>query len=343
MRWSDAAAQGALPLSWDFSDPTNQSGIKEFGESEDVLIDCEPLRDSLAIYKSGSTWLAEFVGGADVLGFRQIFTEIGALSQDCIGALGTSHLVLTGDDVVLHDGNSARSLLDKRARRWLFNRIDATNYRHCWVAMDYSNREAHIAFPQQGETHATMALVWNWAEDTLYPFDLGGPMTHGAYGIITGSASTFDTETTAFDGDAKIFDEESFSPFKRALVMTRGNVAKAIQYGIGETYDGVPMTCYAERSGTVISEDLGTIKRVWRLWPQVVGSPGDTLVFRIGAREALSGSVAYTGPYTFTIGTDNWIDVRFDARVIDLRVEYSGSNTFRLHGMLVDYEDSGDR
>lgn len=343
MRWSDAAPSGGLPASWDFADPTNQSGIKEFGESEDVLIDCEPIRDALVIYKSASTWLAEFVGGADVLGFRQIFNEIGALSQDCIGSFGSQHVVLTGDDLVLHDGNSANSLLDRRARRWLFNRIDTAKYKRCFVTMDHGSREAYICFPEVGESWPTMALIWNWAENTLSPFSLGGPMSSGNYGVITGTASTFDSDSTTFDGDAKIFDEESFSPFKRSLIMTRANKKAAAQFGLGETYNGVLMDCYAERSGTVITEDLGSIKRVWRIWPKIIGSIGDTIVFRLGARLALSGEVQFTGPYSFVIGTDNWIDVRFDARIIDLRVEYSGTGTFRLHGMTVEYDDSGDR
>lgn len=343
MRWSDAASPGGLPLSWDYTDPTNQAGIKEFGESEDMLVDCEQLRDSLVIYKTSSTWIGEYVGGADVVGFRQLFTELGALSQDCIGSMGASHVVLAGDDLVLHDGNSARSLLDRRARRWLFNRIDPTNYRRCWVAVDNGAREVWVAYPEQGASAATQALVWNWAEDTLYPVDLGVPMTYGTYGIITGTASTFDTDTTLFDADAAVFNEEAFSPFRRALIMTRASAARAVQQGVGETQAGASMTCYAQRDGTVVSEDLGSIKRVWRIWPMVTGTAGAQLDLWIGARTALSASPAFEGPYRFTIGTDNWVDVRFDARIIDLRVEYTGTNTWRLHGLDVEYDDAGER
>src|SRR5688572_26536873 len=46
LRWSDAAAFGSLPGSWDYTDPTNQAGITELGQTEDEIIDCLPLRDS---------------------------------------------------------------------------------------------------------------------------------------------------------------------------------------------------------------------------------------------------------------------------------------------------------
>ncbi|MFY4731346.1 hypothetical protein, partial [Nitrospira sp. BLG_2] len=112
MRWSDAAQQGSLPLSWDYADPTNQSGIVEFGQTEDQLIDCMPLRDSLIIYKENHTWQADYVGGFDIFSFRQILSEVGAMTENCIASIGTSHLVLGTEDVIVHDGNSTRSLLD---------------------------------------------------------------------------------------------------------------------------------------------------------------------------------------------------------------------------------------
>jgi hypothetical protein len=344
MRWSDAAPFGALPSSWDYADPTNQAGIVEFGQTEDQLVDCLPLRDNLAIYKENHIWLGEYVGGADILGFRQVFSQTGAMTENCIATFGTSHVVLGSEDVILHDGNSARSLLDKRARRWMFSRIDATSYKRSFLSVDYGSRQIYICFPESGSTYPNLALVWNWAEDTLHPYDLGGSKTFGTHGIIgSTSGETFDAASGTIDSEGDPFDVEHFSPFDRKMVMLAADTPKLYQFDVGETYNGIAMSCYAERTGTAITEDLGTIKRVWRIWPKVIGTVGDALVFKIGAREALSGVVAYSGPYSFVIGTDNWIDVRFDARIIDLRVEYSGTATFRLYGMNVDYEDSGDR
>ncbi len=344
MRWSDVAQQAALPLSWDFADPTNQAGIVEFGQTDDQLVDAIPLRDNLVIYKESHIWMAEYVGGADILGFRQVFSQIGALTENCIAPFGTSHVVMGADDVILHDGNSARSLLDKRARRWMYGRINTNRFRRSFLAVDHASRQIYVCFPEAGNDHPNLALVWNWAEDTLHPYDLGGAKTYGTYGVISsGVSETFDSATGTIDSEAATFDQEVFSPFDRRLVMLAANAKKAYQLNSGETYDGVSMACYIERTGTAITEDLGAIKRVWRIWPRVIGTVGDTLTFWIGAREALSGSTNYSGPYMFTIGTDNWIDVRFDARIIDLRVEYSGISTFRLYGMGVDYEGSGTR
>jgi hypothetical protein len=177
LRWSDKAQQGSLPSSWDFQDPTNQAGITELAQTGDVLVDCAPLRDSLIIYKENHTWIADYIGGADIFGFRQVFSQAGMLTENCAATIGSSQLVLTDQDLIVHDGNSARSIADKRMRRWLFNRISSTRFRRSFVSTDYRNREAYICFPEEGATWASMALVWNWAEDTLHPFELGNPMT----------------------------------------------------------------------------------------------------------------------------------------------------------------------
>ena len=343
MRWSDRAAQDSLPLSWDYTDPTNQAGINELGQTHDLLVDAQPLRDSLMIYKELNTWSAEYIGGDDIFGFRQVFSQVGMLTENCALTFGAQQLVLTDQDLVLHDGNSARSLLDRRARRWLFNRINTTRYKRCFLVPDYRNREAYICFPESGYDWPNMALVWNWAEDTLHPYDLGGPKTFATPGIIPGTAITFDADTGTFDDAPGTFDEETYNPFAQRILLLDSVAKAAYQNDSGETYNGLLMTAYAERTALAIQKDLGQILRIKRIFPRVLGSPGDILKFYIGTRITQNATTAWTGPYNFTIGVDYKIDLRVSARLIDIRFEYSGSNTFRFHGVSFEFEPNGLR
>lgn len=343
LRWSDRAGQGALPLSWDFGDPTNQAGINELGQTGDLLIDALPLRDSLMIYKEQYTWAAEYIGGDDIFGFRQVFSQVGMLTENCSLAFGSQHLVLTDQDLVLHDGNAAQSILDKRARKWLFSRINTTRFKRCFLVPDYRNREAYICFPEAGYDYPNMALVWNWAENTLHPYELGGPKTWGVPGIVSGAAVTFDADAGTFDDAAGTFDEETYNPFQSRILLLDAGAKLAYQNDSGETYNGTAMQVYAERTGMSITKDLGSIKRVRRLLPRVLGTSGDVLSFYLGARAAQNAATSWTGPYTFTIGTDYKIDVRVSARLLDFRFEYSGSNTFRLHGLSFEFDNDGNR
>lgn len=343
MRWSDRAGQGALPLSWDFTDPTNQAGINELGQTSDHIVDGLPLRDSLVIYKEYHTWIADYIGGQDIFSFRQVFSQLGMLTENCGAAFGSSHVVLSDNDLVLHNGNDAQSLADKRTRRWLFNRINSNRFKRSYVVADYRNREILVCFPESGHDWPNLALAWNWAENTFDVRDLGAQQTFATTGIIPGTTVSFDSDSGSFDAATGTFDEETYNPFLTRVLFLDSSRNRAYQNDTGENFNGVPMTCYAERSSIAITKDLQMLKRVKRIIPKVIGTPGDTLRFYVGTRNTQNSSTTWRGPYTLTIGADYKIDFRVTARVLDLRVEYSGSNTFRLYGMDIEYDPDGYR
>jgi hypothetical protein len=341
MRWSDRAAPGSLPSSWDFADPTNQAGINELAQTQDILVDALPIRDSLMIYKENHSWIADYVGGDDIFGFRQVFSQVGLLSERCAIAFGGQQLVWTDQDIVLHDGNNARSILDGRARRWLFNRINTSRYKRSYAVADYRERTAYFCFPESGQDWPTLALAWNWAEDTLHPYELGGPKTWCDSGIVPNVGTTFNADSGTFDAASGSFDDENYSPFAGYLLFTDALAKRAYQGNTGETYNGTQMSVYAERTG--ITKDLTGIRRITRILPRVLGSSGDVLRFYVGVRAAQNDTVQWHGPFPFTIGTDYKIDLRVTGRILDLRVEYSGSNTFRLHGFGIEHHADGRR
>lgn len=343
MRWSDKASQGGLPLSWDFSDPTNQSGINELGQTHDLLVDAVPLRDSLVVYKEFHTWIADYIGLPDVFAFRQVFSQLGMLTENCAASFGSSHVVLSDNDLVLHNGNDARSLADKRTRRWLFNRINSNRFKRSYLVTDHRNRQVKVCFPETGYDWPNLALVWNWAEDSFHVEDLGGQKTFATTGIIPGTAVSFDADTGTFDAATGTFDEETYNPFLTRVLLLDSAANRAYQNDTGEDFNGTPMQVYAERSGMAITKDLSMLKRIKRIFPKVIGTAGDVLRFYIGARSTQNSSTAWTGPYNFTIGTDYKIDTRISARILDLRLEYSGTNTFRFYGMSVEHEQDGTR
>lgn len=346
IRWSDRAPPGGLPLSWDFADPTNQAGKNELGQTQDAIVDGAPLRDSLVIYKENHTWLADYIGTDDIFSFRQVFTQIGLLSERCAISFGGQHLVWTDQDIVIHNGNDAKSILDSRVRRWLFSRINTNRYRRSFAVADYRRRTAYFCFPESGRDWPTMALAWNWVEDTFHPYDLGGAKTWAENGLVPGDFITIDELVGTMDGlGGTIDDLGGASPFSGYVMFTDATAPRAYQGNTGETYNGTPMTCYAERTG--ITKDLRGIRRIRRIYPKVIGAAGDTLRFYVGVRRVENAAVMWNGPYPFTIGTDYKIDLGrgrgISGRILDFRVEYGGSSTFRLYGIDIEHDPDGLR
>jgi hypothetical protein len=346
LRWSDAAPIGALPGSWDYTDPTNQAGITEIGQTQDELIDCLPLRDVNIVYKQNNTWIMTPVGLPDVFGFRQLFSESGLLTEDCVAALGGYHFAVTDNDVILHDGAQADSLLERTLRKWLFNALDQTYYRRSFVVTDTKEKETWFCFPESGSEFANLALVWSSVNRKPYVRELGTLMSAGATGIVGGAIATWNAETQTWDAGTGVWDEANFSPTARRLILAAAAGKLAYHGNVGETFNGQPMNCYAVRSNLTLSKDLGSVKTVKAIWPVVYGTDGDTFTARVGVSNAPAGAVTWSNTYSFTIGSDYKIDTvgaRLAGRFVHLRFGYVGSNAMRLAGFHVDWDPVGRR
>ncbi len=343
LRWSDAAAFGSLPPSWDYTDPTNQAGITELGHSEDYIVDGKALRDSFIIYKQSSTFLMTPVGGLDVFAFRELFTKSGMLTENCVAEFSQNHFVLSDHDVVVHDGSSMQSIADKRTRRAIFNSINPQRFERCFVVPNRRERQIYLCVPESGNDFPNIAWVWSIPDNTWHIQELGGNISTGDEGIVIGAELTIDGLSGAIDDLGGLIDEYSFTPFARRLVLWSGLLKKALQQDSGETFDGTAMACSLERSNIGLTRDVGSIKRIRRIFPKLIGTAGDTFTVRVGARDVIDGALTYSGPFTFTIGTDYKIDCRVSGRWISLRFESSVTNNWRLAGFDVEYENDGLR
>lgn len=343
LRWSTNAAFGALPTSWDYTDPTNSAGITELGETEDEIVDCLSLRDLNIVYKQFSTVLMQYIGGLDVFSFRTILREAGMLTEGCAAAFAASHFVVTDSDIIVTDGNSAQSVADKKVRRWFFNNLSPTRFQRSFVVSNHREREMWCCFPEVGNDFCNLALVWSWADNTFHVRELGALMSHGEEGIVIGSELTFDGLTGTFEDQGGTFDEATFTPFSKRLVLWNGTAKQALQAETGETFNGTTMTAYVERSNMGLNRDVGRIRRILRVIPKIIGTSGDTFRIYIGARSVIDGAVTYSGPFNFTIGVDYKIDCRVSARWLSLRCETSITNSWRLAGFDVEFENDGYR
>jgi hypothetical protein len=343
LRWSDAAPIAALPGSWDYTDPTNQAGITELGQTQDELIDCAPLRDVNIVYKQNNTWLMYPVGLPDVFGFRQLFSQSGLLTEDCVAAMGAYHLAVTDADVVMHDGAQAESLLERVMRKWLFNTLDQTYYRRAFVVVDTKEREIWFCFPEQGSAFPNLAMVWSSVNRKPHIRELGTLMSAGTAGIVGGAVPTWNAETETWDAGTGAWDEANFSPTAQRLILTAAAQKLAHQGNYGETFGGIDMSSYAIRSNMALTKDVGSMKAIKRIWPKVFGTDGDVLTVRVGVANAPSGTVSWSNTYSFTIGADRKVDVRKTGRYVHLRFGYVGSNAVRLAGFDVEFDHAGSR
>lgn len=346
IRWSDRAAVGSLPGSWDYTDPTNQSGRTELGQTHDALVDCLPLRDSNVVYKQFHTWIMQYVGGDDVFAFREVFKESGLLTENCARAFGPRHFAVTDNDIVVHDGNDGQSIIDGRLRRWLFNRLSQDRFQTAFVAPDYKERQMWFCFPEEGRDFPSLALPWSWRDDQWgTPRELGEYVAHASTGLVDASGVTFDADPGTFDGGpAGEFDEYPFTPWSQRLLLAAASRKQLMQGNTGEVLGAASsMTVRALRTHMLLDANDETVKRITRLYLRIRGTAGETVRIRIGRAWARDDAVHWHGPYTYTIGTDYKVDCHVTGRFFHLYLEKVGASNFRLGGLQVEFDVLGLR
>lgn len=343
LRWSESAQAGNLPQSWDYTDPGNDSGRTELGQTTDLLVDCLPLRDINMVYKENHAWRMEYIAGPDVFSFRQAFSEVGMLSEGCGAAFREHHFIVSDHDVVVHDGVQARSVIEKEMRQWLFSSLDSDNAKRSFVVPDFRNREMLFCFPEQGQSFANLALVWSWQENNCYVRELGNLMAHGVTGLLPSqSATSFDALTETFDEQANAFDDQTYNATELYPILVDSAARKAYQLGNGFSFDGSLLTAYMERQLLSIDGNIDNYKRVLRIYPKVEGGNGRVFGVYVGTRDNINDSVSYS-VQVFTIGTDYKVDFLLSGRVFDIKFEYAGSGSFRIYGYDIEWLEDGEQ
>jgi hypothetical protein len=167
--WSSPAAPGTVPPSWDSSDPAQEANEIDLSQTPDHLVDCLPLADINVVYKETSTWGMAFIGPPYYFRFWEILAHRGILHRDCAASFPRGHCVATQDDIIIHSGQleGSQSIIDKKIRRWLFQSIDETNFRNCFMFTYPARNEVWFCFPESGNTYATLAIIWDYTTNSI--------------------------------------------------------------------------------------------------------------------------------------------------------------------------------
>lgn len=365
VRWSHPAVPGTVPSSWDYTDRTKLAGRVELSGDQWPIVDGAQLRDLFMIYKDHSIWEMRYIGLPEVMYFRKSFGEIGVLAKNCVTEVQGRHILFGDGDIVAHDSQSMNSILRSRMRRWLYNDIDTTYFHRSFVTQLLGRSEVWFCYVPTGATAAetdliqpTKALIWNWKDNTTSIRDMPGASC-ASFGIVSSGAgsSTFDAATGTFDTDSEQFDELLYqlqqhktiigvpsTPFYRLQVLDST-----------ERFNGSVMNAYVERLSLPLERvsddnrrkpDMSTIKHVRAVYPRITGTAGQIVEVYVGRQDVPGGTVTYSGPYNFTIGTSYKVDTRVKGRLIAIRFEtgvVSDNFNWAISGYSLDVDLDGRR
>lgn len=332
--WSDAAEPGTLPASWTPS-ASNEAGSAILADTPGRCICGLSLGPQLLVYKPTSVYAFEYAGQQpdNIFTVRPVNRSLGALGPHCVLDLGTKHLILGNDDVVLTDGINTQSIAEDRVKINLASAIDEDYAQNAFAIRDLYKREVWICIPETGARFATLAHIWDERRDTWTTRDLNS-LRCGTTGYVTDA-----TETTTWDADALTWDSD-VSAWNAGSVAAIAHVvtAEANTIYVEDTDDAVSITGTLQRTDMTFGDDVP------RVLTQRVHIRGTGLGFsdvrvRLGARHSVDVPIAW-GAYVPV--EQHGTPYEVEGRYISLEVMATGTDAWTVDRIVLQGRYDGD-
>lgn len=350
VKWSHVADPGNVPSSWDVADPTLDAGEYPLASTGGFVVEAKTLGDILMIYKEDETWSMSYVGGRFIFQLAKRF-DFGAVAPRCVVEYQGRHYVATPEDIYMHDGVQAESILDDRMRRWYKGKANQLSRSHQFMVHNAAENEVWMCMPEVGETYATIALIFNMKDGTTTIRDLPAVshITSAPYDAGTVGA-TFDSQLTAFDAMVGAFGQRTSQPGEHKLVGSVPSPKKFLLFEQGFSNEGADMLSYVERTSMPIvglnrqgnpRMDIGVIKQVNEIWPEFRIQNGSFVDIYVGGQDTLNDPITWEGPLSFEVGVDDKVDCCTTGRYLSFKFETTGQSQWKLDSYTVNLEVLG--
>jgi len=361
VKWSNRADLGAVPTSWDETDPTERTGEWPLLDSDGAIVDALPLSGVNFVYKEDEIHAMEEIGGNFVFRFTKKFGQVGLLAQRCVKEYQKGdrhvHVLMTTEDIVEHDGFQMRSLLDDKMRRWYKGRIDPTKANRSFLAPNYAEDEMWAGITEAGNEYPNIALVINMRDGTTSIMDLPDA-AHIAWAAFDPNAAstTFDSQLQAFDATVGQFGQRNFNPGRKRMIIVDQKVAdpRFLIADQGFDFAGANFRAFVERTGLAVigqdrlgnpKVDVSRRKLVTEVWPRLRVQNGTTVNVYVGSQALVDGPVTWSDAFAFNPATDEKVDVdppvegRFNA--VKYETPNTSAITWKLDGYDLEVHDLG--
>jgi hypothetical protein len=340
VKWSNPADPGAMPTSWNEGDATVEAGETDLDGAETPIVDGLKLRDSFIIYTENSTHRMDYIGGDSIFSFRKVFGMSGILGKNCCVEFDGWHFVVTDSDVIIHDGQTSSSVLDKKYRREFFQSIDSdsSNRAKVFVFKNPFLNEIFVAYPSIGSSVCDMAVVYNYVDKTVSKRQIPN-LTHANYGAVSAELSgSWAEDSDSWNSDLTLWNGPEYTP-DTARVLMASTDQKLYMLDASASFNGTLPSAYLERIG--MSFDMPeAMKLIKGIRPRIYGNVGETVIVKVGYSTSPYDTPTYTSS-TYTIGSTIANDLFVSGRYLAIRFETGTAAQFRIDSFDIDLDTMG--
>lgn len=369
VRWSDIAQENQLPANWFDDDPNTSGGFVDLMDATSAIVDGSPLRDYFMVYTGTETYLFQYVGGNDVFTNQKLFSDSGILTRGCVAEFDGQHVVVTRDDVIIHDGSQKQSIIQGTLRDRFIKEINSVNSdavrvfanpvrKEVWVCYPYSagnlknaleyrmNRAAIYSFINKTWSFTELPQIYSLGFVEYTDSDYLANWEAGSNAYPTGK--DWETNPEPWDLASLQIGTKAMigcSAQHCLMVMDNGDYKNTITFTSGNTFTNAqePLNRFVERLWIDFDEDADypRIKTLRRAFPQVNG--GGEYDFTFSCSDLQTGTIYADPAQAFTVGHDYKVDTFNTARFHHYRVDTTGPAEWGFSGLDFDYVVEGLR
>jgi len=338
VKWSHGAEVGAVPTSWDETDETKDAGENELHDTRaGMLLNAGMLRGQMYLYKEGSVWRIQQIGGRFIFRFDTFIDSNGLIGPKafCLTPDGNKHVCLFQDDVVMHDGQQVKSVLEGRLKRSLFSRISQSAYKRCFLFANPGFSEVWICYPEKGFETPNRALIMNTVSGAITEAvgvdfvcaDIG-PVEQTNLVRWNTAIGTWDTYAGGAWGQIE----------RRAVLVGNPTAIKIFQLDKGDRRNNKDFAVSFGRQGLSLMGqkrsrepivDFKQEKLYTRVWIKATGVP---FIVRLGVHEWPDGPISWSEAELFDPAIDHWCDFVQSGRAVAVEFSSTGPGIWRIHG-----------
>jgi hypothetical protein len=339
-RWSTAADNNGIPYTWDPLDLSGIAGTASILGNNGPIVDGMSMRDAFVIYTTDGITVLEPSGDLYIWRARSLSDTVGLMSQNCIANINGNHIFLSRSDIMINDGNSIRSITDKKIKTKLKGLISSVSFDTSFCIVDERTREVWFCVPDANSTYPNLAIIYNWAFDQISVKYLDHPYTAMCYGPATflTTSSSWDLATENWNTKQGIWSSDSASLFSFEIIGIEP--AGSALYNQGQNDGTSGLLTNLERTSVVFG-DQRNVTTIIRVYPHMHGS--SPIAMQFGSQDYVDGPTRWEPIVNFTPANDRKIDLRTTGKLHCWRITATDSIGFTYNGMDIEYVQNGVR
>ena len=137
-----------------------------------MVVGAESLRDSFVIYSQEALNVLDYTGDALVWRRRTLSQTAGLIGEKGLIEVGGVHFIISNEDILMFDGNSATSLLHNRLRKRFATTLNEDARTRAFAVDNKMTSEAWFCVAEVGHDEPNVAYVYNYRDGSWAIRDL---------------------------------------------------------------------------------------------------------------------------------------------------------------------------